>query len=67
MVTNELLIKYSFTQLGLHQLYCNISETNEASIKLFTREGFNKVGLKKDWNYKNGSYKNEYLFQLLNK
>ncbi len=62
----ELLTDYSFTHLGLHQLYCNISEENEASIKLFTNQGFKKIGLKKDWIQSNGSYKNEYLFQLIN-
>ncbi|NCO63057.1 MAG: GNAT family N-acetyltransferase [Flavobacteriales bacterium] len=63
----SLLINYSFTHLGLHQLYCNISENNEASIKLFTSQGFEKIGLKKDWNYMKGNFTNEYLFQLLNK
>ncbi|MFD1162488.1 GNAT family N-acetyltransferase [Hwangdonia seohaensis] len=62
----QLLVKYSFTHLGLHQLYCNISEENETSIKLFKTQGFKEVGLKKDWNYVSGSYKNEYLFQLIN-
>ncbi len=62
----QLLINYSFTHLGLHQLYCNISEENEASIKLFSSQGFDRVGLKKDWNYINGTFKNECLFQLLN-
>ena len=62
----KLVIDYSFTHLGLHQLYCNITEENEASIKLFANHGFKKIGLKKDWNTINGSYKNEYLFQLIN-
>ncbi|MBJ6368997.1 GNAT family N-acetyltransferase [Snuella sedimenti] len=62
----KLLINYSFTHLGLHQLYCSVSEDNEASIKLFTKQGFEKVGEKKDWNRVNGVYKNEYLFQLIN-
>lgn len=63
----NLLINYSFTHLGLHQLYCNISEENLASIKLFAKAGFTEIGLKKDWNYVNGSYKNEYLYQLIKK
>ena len=63
----QLLINYSFTHLGLHQLYCNISEENMASIKLFTSQGFNKIGLKEDWNYVDGTYKNEFIFQLVNK
>lgn len=62
----ELLINYCFTHLDLHQLYCNISEENDASIKLFSNQGFKNIGLKKEWNYVNGSYKNEYLYQLIN-
>jgi len=52
--------------LHLHQLYCNISEENTASINLFTKQGFKKSGLKQDWNLVDGTYKNEYLFQLIN-
>lgn len=62
----KLLVNYSFSYLGLRQLYCNISEENEVSVNLFSNQGFNKVGLKKDWNFVNGAYKNEYLFQLIN-
>lgn len=62
----QLLINYSFEHLNLHQLYCNILEDNQASIKLFTNQGFEKVGLKKDWVFSHKVYKNEYLFQLLN-
>lgn len=61
----ELLVNYSFQHLNLHQLYCNITESNKASISLFTNQGFEKVGLKKDWNLINGSFQNEYLFQLI--
>ena len=63
----QILINYSFKHLNLHQLYCNISEDNQASIKLFTSQGFNEIGLKKDWNFTNGNFKNEYLFQLIKK
>ncbi len=61
----NLLIDYSFKHLGLHQLYCNISEDNTASLKLFTKLGFQKIGLKKDWNFNNGTFNNEYLLQLI--
>ena len=61
----DLLCQYAFNHLDLHQLYCNISEDNEASIKLFVNQGFKQVGLKKDWTFFNGTYKNEYLFQLI--
>ncbi|GAA4269589.1 GNAT family N-acetyltransferase [Hyunsoonleella aestuarii] len=62
----KLLVSYSFKTLGLHQLYCNISEGNEASMSLFKKQGFVNVGLKKDWNFNNNEYKDEYLFQLIN-
>jgi diamine N-acetyltransferase len=62
----ELLIDYAKTHLNLHQLYCNISEDNQASLKLFAKHGFQIIGLKKDWNFTNGSYKNEYLLQRIN-
>lgn len=61
----KILVNYGFKQLNLHQMYCNISEDNEASIKLFSNHGFIKVGLKRDWNYVDGQYKNEYLFQII--
>ncbi|OUR95128.1 GNAT family N-acetyltransferase [Flavobacteriales bacterium 34_180_T64] len=62
----NLVIDYCDAYLGLHQMFCNISEDNEESIKLFTAHGFEKIGLKKDWNKVNGSFKSEYLFQRIN-
>ncbi|CDF80101.1 acetyltransferase [Formosa agariphila KMM 3901] len=62
----SLLIKYCFNHLQLHQVYCNISEDNKASLKLFKNQGFENIGLKKDWNLVQGVYKNEFLFQLIN-
>ena len=62
----QLLIKYAFSQLNLHQLYANIDVENEPSLKLFTNFGFQKIGIKKQWNLVNGHYKDEALFQLFN-
>ena len=62
----KLLTNYCFTHLNLHQLYCNITEGNAASIKLFKNQGFRRVGLKEDWNLVNGTFKNEYLYQKIN-
>lgn len=63
----DLLVNYSFSNLHLHQLYCNISEDNEASLKLFQNKGFKKIGLKEDWIFHNNSFKNEFVLQLINK
>ena len=62
----DLLIKYSFSNLQLHQLYANISTDNEPSLQLFTKFGFQKIGIKKQWNKINNQYKDEILFQLIN-
>lgn len=61
----QLLIQYAFEHLELHQLYANISTTNEASIALFTTFGFDCVGIKRDWNFNQGNYSDEALYQLI--
>lgn len=62
----ELLINYSFQHLNLHQLYANIGIENKASIALFTKFGFQCIGIKKDWNFINGNYNDEGIYQLIN-
>ncbi|AWK02705.1 GNAT family N-acetyltransferase [Flavobacterium crocinum] len=63
----ELLIKYAFYNLNLHQLYANIGVENVASIALFTKFGFEKIGIKKDWILLHNQYQDEAIFQLINK
>jgi len=60
------VIEYSFSKLGLHQLYCNITEDNEASLKLFQKAGFEISGLKKEWVFCSDKYLDEYILQLIN-
>ena len=62
----ELVINFSFSQLQLHQLYANIQTENEASIKLFSTFGFQKIGVKRDWTLSKGKYLDEAMFQLIN-
>jgi diamine N-acetyltransferase len=61
------LIRYAFYHLNLHQLYANIGTENEASLALFAKFGFEKIGTKKDWILVNGQYQDEAIFQLINK
>ncbi|MCK5441147.1 MAG: GNAT family N-acetyltransferase [Maribacter sp.] len=60
-----LLCDYAFTTLGLRQLFANVVEDNAASVHLFQKMGFLQAGIKKDWIFSNGSYKNEILFQKI--
>lgn len=61
----SLLIEYSFTFLNLHQLYANITATNEKSLHIFKKHKFIKAGVKKEWILSDGKYKDEILFQLI--
>lgn len=63
----NLLIDYVFEFLGLHQLYCNITADNKASIKLFTNAGFNIISRKKDWIWTGEKWEDEFFLQLINK
>ncbi|SMG28389.1 GNAT family N-acetyltransferase [Arenibacter troitsensis] len=62
----EILTSYAFSVLGMRQVYANVLEENAPSIHLFSKLGFEKVGIKKDWIYSNGAFKNEILFQKMN-
>jgi diamine N-acetyltransferase len=61
-----LICNYCFTHLNLHQVYANVTEDNLASINLFEKNKFKKVGVKKDWVIAGGKFKNEILYQLIN-
>ncbi len=62
----KLLISYAFVHLDLHQLYANITDDNKNSISLFEKQGFKNIGIKKDWIFSNGQFKNEISYQLIN-
>ena len=61
-----MVCKYCFKHLGLHQVYANITADNLRSLRLFENIGFTKAGLKKEWTFVNGRFKDEYLYQLIN-
>ena len=63
----RILMNYVFSSLNLHQIFANVAEDNAASIHLFEKLGFEKVGVKRDWILVEGCYKNEILFQKIKK
>jgi diamine N-acetyltransferase len=61
----KLVIDYAFEHLQVHQLYANIGTENKASLALFTTFGFEKIGVKKDWNFVGNAFQDEAIFQLI--
>ena len=63
----QAVIDYAFKILYLHQLFANIAVDNQPSIRLFETFGFERTGIKKDWLFDGKDYKDEFLYQLINK
>lgn len=62
----ELIIKYCFGTLFLHQLYCTVSAGNQSSMKLFKKHGFTETGLRRDWLLSSNGWRNEHFLQIVN-
>tara|TARA_R110002050_G_scaffold204327_2_gene339716 strand:+ start:23310 stop:23813 length:504 start_codon:yes stop_codon:yes gene_type:complete len=60
------LLKYAFSQLGLHQLYCSIAAGNARSITLFEKAGFSQTGIKREWLRIDRQWQDELFFQCFN-
>ena len=61
----SLFANYCFNNLGLHQLYANISITNTASIALFESVSFELSGTKKQWRKTKDGFIDECIYQLI--
>ncbi|PKQ61089.1 GNAT family N-acetyltransferase [Labilibaculum manganireducens] len=62
----QILCNYAFSILQVHQLYCNITVSNEVSLRLFTKQGFEIIGNKKDWIRSKNGWMDEYSLQKIN-
>lgn len=62
----NLLIEYAFAILGLHQIYCGIEVSNEASIRLFRNAGFEMAGIQKHWLRTPEGWSDEMMMQRIN-
>ena len=66
-ILKKFIIDYSFNTLNLHQLYWEIYSDNENSLKLTNKfKEVRKIGIKKDWVWKNGKYIDSHQFQIIN-
>lgn len=62
----QLLTRYAFETLQLHQLYCNIASSNTISLQLFKNAGFVEVGVKKEWTKSVDGWVDELMLQAIN-
>jgi diamine N-acetyltransferase len=61
-----LFLGYAFNHLGLHQIYCNIPQSNVPSIHLFEALDFFLVGEKREWLKTADGYEDERMYQKIN-
>ena len=64
----KLIEEHVLNHVPIHQLYANISSDNFESISLFKKNGYCRVGVKKDWVFYKNKFNDVVLFQkILNK
>ncbi|MEC7173004.1 MAG: GNAT family N-acetyltransferase [Bacteroidota bacterium] len=61
----HLIYVYAQKYLQLHQLYAFIAVENKISVRLFEGQGYHVTGKKKDWNFYEGRYHDEFIYQKL--
>ncbi len=61
----QLILNHADKSLGMHQVWCNITSDNVASIGLFESLGFVLVGVKREWLFVDGKWCDELLYQKL--
>lgn len=59
------LCRYARQTLGLHQLWCDVSAGNAASLALFRRAGFVACGRKRAWRRTPDGWADELLLQKI--
>ncbi len=61
------MIAHAFENLNLRRIELGVLENNFAAIHLYEKTGFVKEGIKRESNYKNGTYVNMIIMGLLKK
>ena len=61
----EVLEDFGRKQMQLHQVYCDIAESNTASLTLFRNLGYTNCGTMKDWVVRENSYENAIRVQKI--
>ena len=60
------LVDHAFGELGLHRLEAATTLTNEASVRVLTKAGFEQYGVAPAYLWMDGQWQDHRMFQLLN-
>ena len=63
--TLEAVAEYALSVVHLHQLYAYVDATNEASLRLFQKMGYDTSATIKDWLYDGKKYRDAVLVQYV--
>jgi RimJ/RimL family protein N-acetyltransferase len=63
----DAVVAHCFNELELNRIEAEIYDFNIRSIRLFEGLGFQREGVRREYIYKDGVFKNEYLYGLLRK
>lgn len=63
--TLQAVIAFCFDELRMNRIGAEIYEFNERSIHLFERNGFQREGTRRQYIFKDGVFKDEYIYGLL--
>ena len=61
----ELLCRYAFDFLHLHQLYAHVAKGNTASLRLFESSGFERCGVLSQWICRDKGYNDVVILQRI--
>ncbi|MCQ2294915.1 MAG: GNAT family N-acetyltransferase [Bacteroidales bacterium] len=59
------LTQFCLQNTSLHQIFADIAATNQASVRLFQKAGYQCCGTFRDWVSKGDNFVDSYRYQLL--
>ena len=58
-------LKLAFDELNMNRVYLHVLEDNEVAINLYTKIGFKKDGLLRQFVFKDGKFRNVFVMSML--
>ena len=62
-----LLLNYAFTKMHLNSLFATATIENIPSQRVLEKSGFKKIGIRRQFNYINGKFVDEVLYDMVKK